>query len=58
MTQEELESVLIPGAKLESFIIDPKRVEELIKQTHERQKAILKQKEIDWEKARNTFITI
>lgn len=46
MTEEELQSVLIPGAKLEAYNVDPKRIEQLLKETERRQEAILKQKVI------------
>lgn len=44
MTQAELQNILVPGAKLESFVIDENNMEIIMTQTHERQEAILKQK--------------
>jgi hypothetical protein len=44
MTQEQLDSVLLPNAKLVSFIIDPEKMKEVIRKTHERQEAVLNQK--------------
>lgn len=44
MTQEELESILIPGAKLEAFLVDEKEWDKIIEETQKRQEATLKQK--------------
>jgi len=57
MSKEEFESILIPGARLEPFIIDPEEMEGLIRKTHERQEEILKLKIITKETL-ETIITI
>lgn len=44
MSEEEFNSLLIPGAKLEAFEIDPDRLKEIIKDVEKRQDDILRLK--------------
>lgn len=44
MTDQELKSVLLPGATLESFIVDPEKARIMLEETEKRQDKILKQK--------------
>ena len=45
MTQQEFESILIPGKKLEAFIIeDNEEIRNKIEECHKKQEKILRQK--------------
>lgn len=55
----KMEDILKPGKKLTAFTIkDTSEVREQIRETVERQKKILKQKDVDMNQLKNTYITI
>jgi len=58
MTPEEYQSILVPGAKLEAFIIEPEKAERMIREVEIKQEQILSLKKLDYAELERTYIAI